>query len=69
MKVRDLLKIDAADSAHGKRRSLLRHATKKRKANPQASRTTPMSNFVDVFGGLQNATHNNDAMTMEPGDI
>jgi len=31
---------------------LLNHLKKKKKTNPKANKTGPMSNWIDVFGGM-----------------
>lgn len=61
MKVKDLLDVDPCDNKEAKTKSVLRKALKKKRTNPQASKTDRLSSFIDVFGGM--AGYDNDPDT------
>ena len=48
MKVKDII----GDENKLKVIHLINHVKRKKKANPKANKTGPMSNFIDVFGGM-----------------
>ena len=48
MKVTDII----GDDSERKVIRLINHVRRKKKANPKANKTGPMSNFIDVFHGI-----------------
>jgi hypothetical protein len=68
MKASDILDISChKDSRRAKTSRVMRHAAKKRKSNPQQSRTNDMHNFWDVFSGMSGYSNDSDAGGVDIG--